>query len=59
VMALKKIHRLNIPITLSSDAHRPEELSGHFTQAIGILKEIGFRHLMLFNGKGWVAESLD
>jgi len=59
VMALKKIHRLNIPITLSSDAHRPEELSGHFAQTIGILKEIGFRHLMIFNGEGWAPESLD
>lgn len=59
VKALKKIHQLNVPITLSSDAHRPEELSGHFKQTIGTLKEIGFRHLMLFDGKGWVADSLD
>lgn len=57
--ALKKIHRLGIPITLSSDAHRPEELSGHFSQTREILLEIGFRSLMLYAENGWEEVGLD
>lgn len=53
VKALKKIHRLGIPITLSSDAHRPEELSGYFKEALEILDGIGFKKLMLFSETGW------
>ncbi|MBE0639110.1 MAG: histidinol-phosphatase [Bacteroidales bacterium] len=53
VKALKKIHRLGIPIILSSDAHRPEELSGYFREALEILDGIGFKKLMLFSEKGW------
>lgn len=50
---LKKIYELGIPITLNSDAHKPDELSGYFDEAKMILKEIGFSYLKLFNGKDW------
>ena len=52
--ALKKILDFGIPITLSSDAHKPEEISNYFTEARGILKKIGFTKLMLITTKGWV-----
>lgn len=48
---LEQINHLNIPVTLSSDAHRPEELDGYFTEALSILKDIGFKELVYFNGK--------
>lgn len=59
IKALEKIHQLQIPITLSSDAHRPEELSAYFAEAIDILKNIGFRHLMKFTGISWEPVAMD
>jgi histidinol-phosphatase (PHP family) len=59
VKALEKIHEMQIPITLSSDAHRPEELSAYFDEAIVILKNIGFRHLMKFTGISWEPIEMD
>jgi histidinol phosphatase-like PHP family hydrolase len=44
---------MGIPITLNSDAHKPEELSGYFDEARQILKEIGFRYLKLYTPEGW------
>ncbi len=53
VDALKKIYDYGIPITLSSDAHKPEELSNYFIEARLTLKKIGFKKLMLFTSNGW------
>ncbi len=59
VQALKKILTKKIPVTLSSDAHRPDELSGHFEETIEIMKAIGFEELMAFNGKSWTPVKMD
>jgi histidinol-phosphatase (PHP family) len=53
VDALKKIYDFGIPITLSSDAHKPEEISNYFTEARMILKRIGFKKLMVMTPMGW------
>jgi len=50
---LKKIHRLNIPVTISSDAHKPHELSLYFEESREILAEIGFTGTWLMTGEGW------
>jgi histidinol-phosphatase (PHP family) len=50
---LKKIKALKIPITLSSDAHKPSELSLYFPEAKKILKELGFKALVMKNKHGW------
>ena len=50
---LKKIKALNIPITLSSDAHKPSELSLYFSEAGKILADLGFKTLALKNKEGW------
>jgi histidinol-phosphatase (PHP family) len=55
---LKQILQLNIPITVSSDAHKPEELPLLLNETNSILKKIGFRSLRVFNGKFWVEESI-
>lgn len=39
---LKKIKKLNIPITLSSDAHRPEELTLGLSEAKVLAESLGF-----------------
>ncbi|MCF8366496.1 MAG: histidinol-phosphatase [Bacteroidales bacterium] len=53
LMALKKIRALGIPITLNSDAHKPEELSAYFDEAKEILRKNGFEYLKLFTSTGW------
>jgi len=50
---LKKIHSRNIPVTLVSDAHQPEELSLFFSEAKELLRIIGFRSSWLFTMEGW------
>lgn len=49
---LEQIHHLNIPITLSSDAHHPDELDGYYPETITLLKDIGFAELVYFSPKG-------
>jgi len=53
--ALRRIQKMGIPITLNSDAHRPEELNGYFDFAQKELKEAGFDKLMLITTNGWEA----
>lgn len=48
---LEQIHHLKIPITLSADAHQPCELNGYYDEAIKLMKEIGFKELVYFEGK--------
>jgi len=50
---LKKIVQLNIPITITSDAHKPEELSLYFPETKGILKKIGFKSSWILCSGGW------
>lgn len=47
---LEQIYHLKIPITLSSDAHKPDELNEYYDEAILLLKEIGFKELIFFSG---------
>ena len=44
---------MKIPITISSDAHKPSELTSYFPETISILKDIGFSELTIFDGKDW------
>jgi len=53
VSLLHKIYQMGIPITISSDAHAPEELTGYFPETINILKNIGFKKVKYFTGKNW------
>jgi histidinol-phosphatase (PHP family) len=45
---LEQIHHLKIPVTLSSDAHLPDELDGFYPEALNLLKDIGFKDLICF-----------
>ncbi|NQV01927.1 MAG: histidinol-phosphatase [Bacteroidia bacterium] len=55
---LKKILQLKIPITLTSDAHKPEELSLYFPEATKVLKEIGFKSKWILNKSDWQETAL-
>jgi histidinol-phosphatase (PHP family) len=50
---LKKINTMKIPVTLSSDAHKPKELSLCFEETKRVLSEIGFKSLSLMTKDGW------
>jgi histidinol-phosphatase (PHP family) len=42
-----------IPVTLSSDAHHPDDLTNQFTEAATLLKDIGYRHLTILTNGSW------
>lgn len=58
VEVLKKIKSLHIPITISSDAHHPKELSLLIPETVMLLKNLGFKKAMNFE-KTWVELFLD
>jgi histidinol-phosphatase (PHP family) len=41
-----------IPVMINSDAHKPEQLDGHYREAAAILKEIGFKELTQIGREG-------
>ncbi|MCD4772135.1 MAG: histidinol-phosphatase [Bacteroidales bacterium] len=55
---LKQIYKMGIPVTLSSDAHKPSELSAYFDESVEIIKDIGFRELMIFTKNGWKTQRI-
>lgn len=55
---LEQIFHLNIPITLSSDAHKPEELNKYYKEALELLKDIGFKEILFFKGKERVSQPI-
>jgi histidinol-phosphatase (PHP family) len=50
---LEKIHKLNIPITLSSDAHHPKDIVSQFEQTTAMLLSIGFKEIMVLRDGVW------
>lgn len=55
---LEEIYMMNIPVTISSDAHKPCELTSYFPETISLLKDIGFRKIKCFDGRDWKDISL-
>ncbi len=56
---LEQVHHLKIPITLSSDAHQPQELDGYYNEALKLLKEIGFKELIYFHQNGRAIQKIN
>lgn len=52
-VVLKKMGQLGIPVVIASDAHKPHELSLHFSKAEHHLKELGFTSRRVFTAGGW------
>ena len=55
---LKEIRRMKIPITLSSDAHKPEEIDGHYAAALKTLRDTGFDELWFLSPDGWKSQAI-
>ena len=50
---LEHCYQMGIPVTLSSDAHRPDQISAEFTAAARVLREVGYEYLHIFDESGW------
>lgn len=50
---LKEILRKNIPITISSDAHHPDDLVNHFPETARQLIDIGFKKIRILLDGRW------
>ena len=48
VFFLSKCHELGIPVTLGSDAHKPQDVGSGLQRAALILSKIGFREIATF-----------
>jgi len=46
---LKVAFRYGLPVTLGSDAHHPDQVSAGFTEAVALIKEVGYREITLFD----------
>lgn len=46
---LKKCYRIGIPVTLGSDAHKPNQLVAHYEKAKTLLTRAGYSHLCTFS----------
>ena len=51
---LAEAQRMNIPVVVSSDAHRPENLDGMFPEAVQILRDAGYRSQRQLTRSGWI-----
>jgi len=49
---LEKCFMLKIPIMINSDAHKPEQLTLKYKEAVGLLKDIGFEKLFILDRTG-------
>ncbi|MDR2036546.1 MAG: histidinol-phosphatase [Bacteroidales bacterium] len=50
---IKEMYQMNIPVTISSDAHAAGMLDYGFDQAVATLKETGYRTVRIFKNKQW------
>lgn len=52
---LKKALEMGVPISMNSDAHHPDDMDGHYNEAIKKLKNIGFKEMLYFSKGRWKA----
>jgi len=45
---LEELHKRKMPVTLSSDAHHPEDLTNTFAETAKMLSDIGFKTVSMF-----------
>lgn len=55
---VKEAYEKNIPVTISSDAHRPDDLDAYFEEARQLLRSIGFGEIYILCNDGWTPTPL-
>ena len=48
---LELCHINNVPVTLSSDAHRTNQIARHYDQALEFLKQTGYKEITGFSNR--------
>lgn len=56
---LAYLHKKNIPVTISSDAHHPKDLVSQFSETATILRSIGFETISILSEGIWQPFSFD
>ncbi len=56
---LKEMAKMNIPVVLNSDAHKPQEITGHFAKTAVMLKECGYKKLHNLIAGSWQGVSFN
>jgi histidinol-phosphatase (PHP family) len=56
---IEEIGKMNIPVTLSSDAHHPDDLVNRFPEAAGILRQAGIKKIRILSGGKWRDAAFD
>ena len=59
IEVLKEAGELNIPLTLSSDAHHSDEMAACFPETLLQLRDAGIRELWYLTAGGWTAMAVD
>ena len=49
---LKLLHEHNVPMVINADAHKAEDLDGHYNEAIHALLDAGYMETAIFAGRG-------
>jgi histidinol-phosphatase (PHP family) len=55
---LKIIKEKGLPLSLSADAHKPEEINGYYPETLEILRSFGFKNLVYFNDGRWQEQQI-
>jgi histidinol-phosphatase (PHP family) len=48
---LKAFCEKEAPVIINADAHKPEDLDGHYNEAVNALKSAGYKETVLFEGR--------
>jgi len=51
---LKQCYELNIPLTISADAHKPSDIDSYFPETEKILKDIGYKSIRILKNSQWI-----
>ena len=49
---LEKCLKMEIPVMINSDAHKPEQLTLQYKEAVDLLKNVGFKELFILDKTG-------
>jgi histidinol-phosphatase (PHP family) len=58
VEVLQQCYEMNIPVTISSDAHKPADINSYFSETEKILKDIGYKSIKMFTAGGWTDQEI-
>lgn len=51
IKILEMASKIGIPVTLGSDAHKPDQVGRHFNEALAMLKQVGYTRITRFRNR--------